>query len=143
MNIILLHELILSETIIDGINDLLKQLSLRATIKTRKEVLDIMTSSRIYAALNTNGMLVGMATLATTKKLMGNEGHIEDVVVRKTYRGQGIGAALMRKMIEHAQHMKLSSLNLTSNPKREAANSLYKKLGFKQRTTNVYRLALT
>ena len=35
--------------------------------------------------------------------------------------------------------MGAKSTNLTSRPEREAANRLYRSLGFEQRDTNVYR----
>jgi ribosomal protein S18 acetylase RimI-like enzyme len=34
------------------------------------------------------------------------------------------------------------TVDLTSRPAREAANSLYRKIGFVQRDTNVYRFTL-
>ena len=54
-----------------------------------------------------------------------------------------MGKALMEYLIEYARtHYGDIVLNLTSNPKRIAANNLYRSLGFQQRETNVYKLEL-
>ena len=64
---------------------------------------------------------------------------VEDVVVDATARGRGIGHKLILAAIEMARNKGATSVNLTSNPNREAANALYQKMGFNQRKTNVYR----
>ena len=64
---------------------------------------------------------------------------IEDVVVETSTRGQGIGAALVGEALNRAASVGARTVDLTSRPSREAANRLYVRLGFEQRTTNVYR----
>jgi len=54
-------------------------------------------------------------------------------------RGLGVGAALTNAAAAEAQRQGVRSLDLTSRPSREAANALYRKLGFQLRETNVYR----
>lgn len=93
----------------------------------------------------------GMATLVLHRDGTGTRliGHVEDVFIRPEHRGQGYSERLMRRLIEEARARKLIRLELTSNPKRIAANLLYQKLGFRlvaQATlettgaTNLYRL---
>ncbi len=48
----------------------------------------------------------------------------------------------MEKLHEEAARLGLTHLDLTSRPTREAANALYRALGYEQRKTNVYRLRL-
>ena len=67
---------------------------------------------------------------------------IEDVVVDEAARGRGVGEALNRKALELAKESGARTVDLTSRPSREAANRLYKRLGFKPRETNVYRYSL-
>jgi ribosomal protein S18 acetylase RimI-like enzyme len=67
---------------------------------------------------------------------------IEDVVVDGSARGRGVGEALNRAAIDRARAAGATTVDLTSRPSREAANRLYRRLGFEQRTTNVYRLDL-
>ena len=63
---------------------------------------------------------------------------IEDVIVDKDARRQGMGEALMRYAIDLAREMGADGVSLTSNPKREAANALYRSMGFELRHTNPY-----
>lgn len=88
------------------------------------------------------GAIVGMGTLVVMLTPSGAYGMIGGVVVAGRMRGQGIGRALMERLIAEAKRRKLPMLELTSNPRRIAANHLYPSLGFKKRETNVYRLLL-
>jgi ribosomal protein S18 acetylase RimI-like enzyme len=45
--------------------------------------------------------------------------------------------------LEIAREKGASGVSLTSNPKREAANRLYQKMGFKKRDTNAYYYKFT
>jgi len=67
---------------------------------------------------------------------------IEDVVVDESARGRGVGEALNRAALDLARAHGAKTVDLTSRPSREAANRLYRRLGFEPRETNVYRLAL-
>ncbi|CAO3663586.1 unnamed protein product [Rhizopus stolonifer] len=84
-------------------------------------------------------MLIGTATLAYSYCVTGTRAHIEDVVVDSEHQGKGIGTRLIHEAIQRAKILKAKSIDLTSRPDREAANRLYRKLGFVQRETNVYR----
>ena len=64
---------------------------------------------------------------------------IEDVVVDAAAGGQGIGTALIEAMIMRARELGCTTVDLTSRPSREAANRLYRRIGFEQRETNIYR----
>ena len=54
-------------------------------------------------------------------------------------RGQGVGQALNEYAIQLAEKSGAKTIDLTSRPSREAANRLYKRLGFEHRDTNIYR----
>ena len=88
------------------------------------------------------GEIVGTLTLAIFRIPSGVRAWIEDVIVDESARGHGVGAALCREAIRRAGLANARTVDLTSNPKREAANGLYQKLGFVQRETNVYRFSL-
>ncbi|MET0727269.1 MAG: GNAT family N-acetyltransferase, partial [Acidimicrobiales bacterium] len=49
---------------------------------------------------------------------------------------------LVEAMIGRARDLGSATVDLTSRPSREAANHLYRKVGFETRETNVYRLTL-
>jgi len=99
-------------------------------------------ATHLYLARDADGTLCGMATLCLTLAPTGCRGWVEDVVVDEARRGKGIGAALLKRIEWHARRLGAQSLNLTSRPEREAANRLYRSLGFEQRQTNVYRKPL-
>ncbi|MCD0503598.1 GNAT family N-acetyltransferase [Bordetella petrii] len=64
---------------------------------------------------------------------------IEDVVVDDEARGLGAGAALTRAAIARSRELGAKTLDLTSNPGRQAAHRLYESCGFAPRDTRVYR----
>jgi ribosomal protein S18 acetylase RimI-like enzyme len=67
---------------------------------------------------------------------------IEDVVVDGDARGNGVAAALVQAALERSAELGARTVDLTSRPDREAANRLYRRLGFEIRQTNVYRRTL-
>jgi ribosomal protein S18 acetylase RimI-like enzyme len=95
-----------------------------------------------FLAREADGTIVGVATLAVFPIPTGRRAWIEDVIVDAASAGQGIGALLTNAMLDHARSLGCVSVDLTSRPSREAANHLYKKLGFEPRETNVYRFTL-
>ena len=89
-----------------------------------------------------SGEILGALTLALFRIPTGFRAWIEDVVVDESARGKGVGAALSNAAIERARSEGAKTVDLTSRPSREAANRLYKRVGFEQRETNVYRYSL-
>lgn len=83
-----------------------------------------------------------MLTLVLFPIPTGIRAWIEDVVVEEQARGRGIAAALTHEALRLAAAHGARTVELTSNPDREAANRLYAKLGFRRRDTNVYRYEL-
>ena len=84
--------------------------------------------------------IVGAMTLVLFPLASGLRAWIEDVVVDSAARGRGIGAAMNQRAIQIAREAGARTVDLTSRPDRHEANRLYARLGFKPRTTNVYRL---
>jgi ribosomal protein S18 acetylase RimI-like enzyme len=89
-----------------------------------------------------DGRVVGMLTLITFEIPTAVRAWIEDVVVDKSARGQGVAAALVDAALERASARGARTVDLTSRPDREAANRLYVRMGFERRATNVYRRTL-
>jgi ribosomal protein S18 acetylase RimI-like enzyme len=94
--------------------------------------------SHVLVAIE-NEKVIGTTTMGSLSCITGIRVHIEDVVTDSDYRGKGIASLLIRDAIDRAKNIQAKSIDLTSRPEREAANRLYKKLGFVQRDTNVYR----
>lgn len=87
--------------------------------------------------------LVATATLSVSATVShGIVGHVDDVVVDETSRGQGIGKLLMQAVHAEAERLELRHVDLTSRASREAASALYRSLGYERRDTNAYRLRL-
>jgi len=87
--------------------------------------------------------IVGSLTLALFRIPTGMRAWIEDVVVDEAARGQGVGEALNQAALTRARIEGAKTVDLTSRPSRDVANRLYKRIGFEQRETNVYRFSLS
>ena len=83
--------------------------------------------------------LVGSLTLVLFRIPTGVRAWIEDVVVDSEARGRGVAEVLCREALNRASAAGARTVDLTSRPSREAANRLYRRLGFVERETNVYR----
>lgn len=83
--------------------------------------------------------LVGSLTLVLFRIPTGLRAWIEDVVTDEAARGRGVAEILCREALNRASAAGARTVDLTSRPSRESANRLYRRLGFVQRDTNVYR----
>jgi ribosomal protein S18 acetylase RimI-like enzyme len=99
----------------------------------------VASDSSILLLASANGVIVGAMALVLFRIPTGLRAWIEDVVVDEAARGRGIGEALNQVAIERARAAGARTVDLTSRPSREAANRLYRRLGFLERDTNVYR----
>ena len=86
--------------------------------------------------------IVGMLTLSAFPRVFGWTAWIEGVVTDEAVRGNGIGRALVEKAISIAKSEGFATINLSSRPHREAANTLYESMGFEIVPTNYRRLRL-
>ncbi len=135
-----------SEATEKAILRLLPQLSASAKRPTTAEIKDLIrgeASILLMAVEEDQGSAAaGMLTLAVFRIPTGVRAWIEDVVVDEDSRGQGIGERLVQAAIERAKTAGAITVDLTSRPSREAANRLYRRCGFVQRETNIYRLSI-
>jgi ribosomal protein S18 acetylase RimI-like enzyme len=134
----------LTPAIVDAVTRLVPQLSSSSPPPSTAVLGDIVASpaTDLFIALNDDGGVVGMATLATFRTPTGLRAWIEDVVVDDAGRGRGVGTALTEAMLDRARELGCRTVDLTSRPSREAANRLYQRAGFVARETNVYRYDL-
>ena len=100
------------------------------------------SASTLIIARSEENKIIGALTLIVYRVPTGIRSIIEDVIVDKSARGQGVGEALMKRAIEVAREKGAGNISLTSNAMREAANRLYLRMGFKKRETNVYQMKL-
>jgi ribosomal protein S18 acetylase RimI-like enzyme len=134
----------LTPAIVDAVQRLVPQLSRSNPPPTTAELGELVGSpaTDLFIALDDAGTIVGIATLVTFRIPTGRRAWIEDVVVDEAARGQGVGDALTRAMVERSREFGAVTVDLTSRPSREAANRLYQRAGFVQRDSNVYRFDL-
>lgn len=127
-----------------AVGRLIAQLSPSAPEPCHAELEEIVASpaTRLLLAWDADDEVVGMLTLALHRIPTGMCAWIEDVVVDEGSRGRGIGEELMRAAVRLAEDAGAEMVDLTSRPVREAANRLYRRMGFQPRETNIYRLWL-
>ncbi len=128
------------EGLFEELEALMPQLS--ATAQASRRQWERMISAplcHLFVA-EVEGRTAGMLTLALYDTLAGRRGWIEDVVVDQNLRGKGVGKALLQHALQHARNESLKSLSLTSAAHRTAARSLYRKMGFEEVDTTLFRL---
>ena len=132
-----------SEELLEAFSRLIPQLSSSAQALNAQQIKEFCEQEGVYLLVfrSEQGKILGMLSLATFKIPTGKRAWIEDVVVDSAARGQGAGQALVEAAVRHAKKVGAKTVDLTSRPTREAANRLYRRCGFKQRETNVYRYA--
>jgi ribosomal protein S18 acetylase RimI-like enzyme len=124
--------------LVEAIERLLPQLSEARTPPTLEQLSDVVTGQTLLVARNDEGLIVGTLTLVTYRVSSGLKARIEDVIVDHSARGQGLGETLTKEGMQRASDMGVRMVELTSMPYREAANRLYRRLGFVRKQTNVY-----
>jgi ribosomal protein S18 acetylase RimI-like enzyme len=117
---------------------LLPQLTEARTPPTLEKLRETVTTQQMLVVRDDGGAIIGMTTLVLYRVSSGLKGRIEDVVVDESARGRGIGDTLVREAMRRASEAGVLMLELNSMPYREAANRLYKRLGFVRKPTNVY-----
>lgn len=123
------------------LNALLPQLSRSAPPLLETELRATIESDATHLlAAREDERVLGMLSLVVFRIPSGVRAWIEDVLVDEAHRGRGIAQALLEAAIAQARSLGAKTLDLTSRPEREAANRLYRRVGFEQRETNVYRL---
>jgi ribosomal protein S18 acetylase RimI-like enzyme len=129
--------------LVAAVTALLPQLSRSAPPPTADQLARIVAhpATTLFVAED-DGRIVGSLTLAAFEIPTGRRAWIEDVVTDSAARGKGVASALVDAALAHAVGLGARTVDLTSRPDREDANRLYAKLGFEQRTTNVYRKTL-
>lgn len=129
------------DELLEAFARLTPQLSRSSPPPSRAVLAEIVGSpaTELLLARGDDDRIVGSLTLVLFRIPTGLRAWIEDVVVDGEARGQGVGEALNRAALDLAAERGARSVDLTSRPSREAANRLYRRLGFEERDTNVYR----
>lgn len=122
------------------VNEFLKQLTDNVQI-SMNELENIISSSNTHLFfIRYNNEVAGMLSVGDYHTPTGRKFWIEDVVVDESFRGKSLGKKLITYAIDYVAGLGRSTLMLTSNPKRVAANNLYQSVGFERKETNVYKM---
>lgn len=131
-----------TDELVDAFERLIPQLKLSYPALTRREMEALVSSASSILLVardpDDSAPIVGILTLIVYRVPTGIRARIEDAVVDEAMRGKGIGEALVRHALNMAREAGADGVALTSNPRREAANRLYQKVGFKLWQTNLY-----
>jgi ribosomal protein S18 acetylase RimI-like enzyme len=137
---------VVDNDVVAAVQRLFRQVSSSATVPTADDLAAIVAGPGTLLLVARDPIdpkrIVGMLTLVTFRIPSGLRAWIEDVAVDQVVRGLRIGEALSRAAVQRARALGARTVELTSRPSREAANRLYRKIGFEIRSTNVYRLGL-
>jgi ribosomal protein S18 acetylase RimI-like enzyme len=127
-----------SPDLVETVRSLLPQLTEARTPPTLEQLQEVVSNQTLLIARDDEGGVLGTLTFVLYRVSSGVKGRIEDVIVDEAARGQGVGEALVREAMRLANEAGVLMLELTSMPYRQAANRLYRRLGFVRKPTNVY-----
>lgn len=131
-----------SPEVFDAIRNLAQQEGKNYKELTESDAKEMLayTHMHIFVARDTlTSKIVGMGALVIHRIPYVKKATVEDVVVDKDFRGRGIGTELINTLTAKAKELGAAYVDFTARPRREDSNSLYEKLGFVKRETNVYR----
>lgn len=130
-----------TDELVEAFERLTPVLSSSSPAPGRDELVDIVSSpaTDLFVATDDDGTILGTATLATFRIPTGRRAWVEDVIADPAASGRGIGRLLTRALVDRAEELGCTTVDLTSRPSREAANHIYATEGFEPRETNVYR----
>ncbi|MFH9393846.1 GNAT family N-acetyltransferase [Streptomyces sp. NPDC017413] len=132
-----------SPEVVDAFGRLLPQLSATAKPLDHEAVGRLVRcDSNVVLVARVAGEIVGTLTLLLFPLPSGLRARVEDVVVDRSARGQGVAGALTRHALGLARDAGARTVDLTSRPDREAANRLYERLGFTARESTVFRFSM-
>lgn len=137
-----------TDELVSAIANLLPQLSRSAPAPDAEDLARLVESPVTHLLIarggagHGDGPIVGTLTLAIFAIPTGIRAWIEDVIVDESVRGQGGGEALSLFALDLARAAGARTVELTSRASREAANRLYRRIGFELRDTNIYRYKL-
>lgn len=131
------------DELVEAFDRLIPQLSSSSPPPSRDHLQALVSSDdTVLFIARVDGRILGSLTLAFYRIPTGTKAWIEDVVVDADARGHGVGELLNRAALAEARSRGAKDVSLTSRSSREAANRLYRRIGFAERDTNLYRYTL-
>ena len=131
----------MDESFVNAFENLMPQLTGKDEYPSYEELQKIIEADNVHLcfAFDDNEKIIGTITVVFVRIPTGVKAWIEDVIVDKEARGKGVGTAMIWHAIQIARKKRVEKVDLTSHPRRIAANKLYQKLGFEKRESSVDR----
>lgn len=120
--------------------ELVRQLDSTAEVKEQSFYKAVLTG--YVAKVEEKGRLLGMGWAFPRQTILRYQAIVEDMIVDESQRGKGLGERILLDLIKQGKKDGVEVFELTTNPKRIAANGLYQKVGFRLHPTNHYLLDL-
>lgn len=95
------------------------------SMESRKRLPDLVRNSFCFVVALHQEKIIGMGRVISDGV---SDAYIHDVIVRKTYRGQAIGAEIIRRLTQYCLDQRLEWIGLIATPE---AVGMYKRLGFR------------
>lgn len=89
---------------------------------------ELLSDSSLYIVAKKQNEIIGFAGI----KIIIDEADIMNIVVKKSYRNNGIGSLLLENLILTSNKKNLNFINLEVDCKNTIAINLYKKFGFEE-----------
>ncbi|MDP3994560.1 MAG: GNAT family N-acetyltransferase [bacterium] len=124
----------------EDVKKLIGQLDSSATVNEQSFYKAIFNG--YVSKIEKNGRLLGMGWIFPRQTAIRCQAVVEDMIVDESQRGKGLGEKILKDLISWSKKQGVEVIELTTNPKRLAANALYQKIGFKLHKTNHYLLDL-
>ncbi|MFA5651477.1 MAG: GNAT family N-acetyltransferase [Proteiniphilum sp.] len=132
------------DSTVHAFKKLMPQLTGKEEHPSLEELEKVIQSKDTFLFFATDeGSVMGTLTLVFYRIPSGLKAWIEDVIVDEEARGKGVATALIWHALHIARDEGALKVDLTSLPRRVAANRLYLKMGFEKRESNMYRYYLT
>lgn len=103
--------------------------------RTRSDIQRMLDHSRVYLGAWDGSQLVGFARVITDDVY---RAFIEDIIVEETWRGQGVGREIVRRLLTRLGHVQEVFLSC-----RDELVTYYGALGFKPYQVNVLHMRKT
>ncbi len=122
---------------------LLPQLNPNLMVPDARRLRALIDDPAVTVLLAKDGAeVVGTATVIVYTTPFWVKARIDEVVVDQAARGKGVGEALVNACLAVARKRGAQVAELQSGKQREAANRLYRRMGFQLRDSNLYRITL-
>ena len=89
---------------------------------------ELKNTNSIYLVCKQNEEIVGFAGITITL----DTAELNNIVIKKSHRGQGLSSLLLTNLIEHAKQKFCIKINLEVASSNQIAINLYKKFDFKE-----------